>query len=147
MDIMKRIKPVPQKALQGPGKVVLGNLGKADFKIQAEGLEGSFAQTAVAYLCDSLSKVIDACAKCAEGAVTIQLRLSKDAPAEVTRYADQAYAIEAKDQMITLTGYGEAGLYFAVTTLMQCVETDRAGHFSRLLYRSMRKTILRSLPT
>ena len=124
MDIMKRIKPVPQKALQGPGKVVIGKLGYADFKICAEGLEGSFAQTAAAYLYDSLSKVVDACAKCADGAVVIQLQLSKEVPAEITRYADQAYAIEAKDQTITLTGYGEAGLYFAVTTLMQCVETE-----------------------
>ena len=124
MDIMKRIKPVPQKALQGPGKVVLGALGCADFKIHTEFAEGSFAQTAAEYLYDSLSKVTDTCAKRADGTVAIVMQLSNEVPADVTRYADQAYAIEVNDQQITLTGYGEAGLYFAVTTLMQCVGVE-----------------------
>jgi len=124
MDIMKRIKPVPQMAVQGPGKVVLGKLGAADFKIEAENLDGELAQRAVEYMYNSLSKVVDACAKGADGAVSIQIQLSREVPTEVTRYEDQAYAIEARDQKITLTGYGEAGLYFAVTTLMQCVAVD-----------------------
>ena len=124
MDIMKRIKPVPQKAIQFPGKVVLGKLGSADFKIHAEGITGTLAKNAVAYLYDSLSKKVDACAQYADGAVAIDVQICQEAPAEVTRYKDQAYFIEAKAQKIILTGYGEAGLYFAVTTLMQCVEVE-----------------------
>ena len=42
MDIMKRIKPVPQKAVQGPGKVVLGELGFADFIFLRAGLKSGY---------------------------------------------------------------------------------------------------------
>lgn len=122
MTTMQNIKPVPQIAKQGIGAIVLGTLGSADFQIQAEGIEGQLAQNAVSYLCERLSAVTDTCAKCAEGNVTICLKLAKEAPAEVKCYPDQAYQIEAEGSSIILTGFGEAGLYFAVTTLIQCVD-------------------------
>ena len=122
MITMQNIKPVPQIAKQGTGAIVLGALGSADFQIQAEGIEGTLAQNAVSYLYERLSAVMDTCAKCAEGTVTISLRLAKEVPAEVKCYPDQAYQIEADGSSIVLTGFGEAGLYFAVTTLMQCVD-------------------------
>ena len=122
MDILTMIKPVPQKAVQGAKSVQIGTLGYADFQVFLKDVKGNLAENAVTYLYECLSQKMDVCAKSAEGTVTICLQLKEKAPAEVTRYTDQAYSIEVKEGRITLTGFGEAGLFYAVTTFMQCIE-------------------------
>jgi len=121
MNALSQIKPVAQNVCVGKGKITLGKIGEADFRITAGELPG-FAAAALDYLCTELSKAANLCAKCADGAVEIALELSDDVPEVMVKNADQGYKIEAEDGKITLTGYGEAGLYYAAVTFMQCLE-------------------------
>lgn len=121
MKNIVEIKPVPQIVSWGKGSVKLGTLGKADFSISAENLNGDLSKKAFSDLDKFLSgKLCDIGEK--KGSVKIALSLSADVPEEVKINADQAYKIEAKNDEILLIGYGEAGVYYAVNTFMQCVK-------------------------
>lgn len=124
MQLINRIKPVPRCLEQGRGKIVLASLGNADFVIDVKKLDGALSYFALDLLYDKLSKKTDACARSAKGKVSITLEISSDAPAQVKKNKEQAYKIEAKGSTVCLVGYGEAGLYYAVTTLLQCIETE-----------------------
>lgn len=124
MNTLTKIKPVPQSASLTGGNVRLGSLGHADLHIRTSNLFGKLAQSALKYLYSSLSGVLDTCAESADGKLEILLKLSGDVPAAVKKNSDQAYSLEVTQEKITLTGYGEAGLYFAVTTLLQCIEVE-----------------------
>lgn len=124
MNILTKIKPVPQSAYLTGGKALLGQLGNANLRIRTENLSGALAQSALKYLYSGLSGLLSSCTQCALGKLDILLRLSADIPAAVEKNADQAYTLEVTPEQIVLTGYGEAGLYFAVTTLLQCVEIE-----------------------
>ena len=56
MNLINRIKPVPQKLVQKNGNVVLGTLGTAGFRIVAKDLDGALSYFAFDMLCDKLSK-------------------------------------------------------------------------------------------
>ena len=124
MNILSKIKPFPQCAELGTGKVVLGSLGAADFTVKASIPDCALAQAALSYFQKELSAKMDACAACASGTVEISLTISDDIPAEVKKNADQAYRISVKNDQIELIGFGSAGLYYAVTTFMQCLEIE-----------------------
>ncbi|MBQ6902348.1 MAG: family 20 glycosylhydrolase [Oscillospiraceae bacterium] len=124
MNVISKIKPVPQKAVSGDGRAVLARLGEADFKIIEKGITGELATLAVTRLYDELSGICDAPARESDGALDIVIELSDEAPAEVLKNRDQSYRIEIKQDKIVLTGFGEAGLNFAVTTLLQCIEVE-----------------------
>ena len=123
MNGLTKITPVPQKLCPGSGKVILGSLSDACFRIACDAC-GVLAQEALAYLKKELSAKMDTCADCAQGDIVIQLTVSDAVPAEVTKNTDQAYAVSVSDNGIVLTGYGEAGLYYAVTTLLQIIEIE-----------------------
>lgn len=122
MKKLPKITPVPQKLRLGDSRIEIGRLANADFEIIAENLSGDLARFAYDMLCKRLSKKLNVCAEQANGNVKIILSLSENVPCEVVKNREQAYEIEAKENKITLTGFGEAGLYFAVTTLCQCIE-------------------------
>ena len=122
MNLMNRIKPVPQKLVQGSENVVLGTLGTAGFRIVAKDLDGALSYFAFDMLCDKLSKKADVCAKSAEGSVAITLSVSDEIPSEVEKNANQAYSIKVSGDKADITGYGPEGLYYGVTTFLQCVE-------------------------
>ncbi len=127
MTLEKMIKPVPQKLLQKNEKILLGSLGKADFTIEVKKLSGSLAYLALDMLYDGLSKKTGDSARKARGKIKITLDVSESVPAEIEKNSDQAYSIKAEGSLIELTGYGAAGLYYAVTTLLQCIsEEDNA---------------------
>ncbi len=124
MSLLTKIKPVPQILEETEGRIVLGALAEPNFKINASGIKGELALSAVALLEKRLSELADACAKKADGEVEIVLAISDKAPEAVKINADQAYSIEAGGNSIVLTGYGEAGLYYAVTTFIQSIAVE-----------------------
>ena len=124
MSLMTKIKPVPQKLEELAGRVVLGVLADADFRINATAISGGFAEKAVGCLKKSLSGIADVCADKADGKTEIVLSISADVPADVKINADQAYSIVAKDDRVEITGFGEAGLYYGVTTFIQTVSVE-----------------------
>ncbi len=119
MDILSKIKPLPQYAKQKDGRVILGTGGETAFEIVTENISGGLATKAVEVLQRTLCAQIGE--KCGPTTVKITVRLSEDGPDTVAANPEQAYRIDAADGEIVLTGYGEAGVYYAVTTLMQCV--------------------------
>ncbi|MBE6912204.1 MAG: hypothetical protein E7473_06745 [Ruminococcaceae bacterium] len=122
MKKSSKITPVPQKLQLGDSRIEIGRLASADFKIITENISGDLACFAYDMLCERLSKKLSVCAEKAKGNVKIILSLSEKVPCEVIKNQEQAYEIKAKGNEITLTGFGEAGLYYAVTTLCQCIE-------------------------
>jgi len=124
MNIASRIKPVAQQFCAGEQGAVFGTLGEANYKVTAKNLTGTLAQNALTYLYDVLSGATDTCASGASGALEIVLERSDDIPAQITKNADQGYQISVSPNQITLTGYGDAGLYYAVTTLAQCITAE-----------------------
>lgn len=124
MNVAAKIKPVAQQVTLGQGKAILAALGEARFTVKADNLTGTLAASALDLLYSVLSGAVDGCAKCAGGALQIVLELSNDVPAEVKKNALQAYRLTVTEDKITLTGYGEAGLYYAVTTLSQLITVE-----------------------
>lgn len=118
------ITPMPKQLTKGRGRITIGALGKADFKITAKKLDGALAKNALEALYEGLSGVLGTSAKAADGKIPITLEISKRVPAAVAKNTDQAYRITVNKNGITLTGYGEAGAYYAVTTLLQIVTVE-----------------------
>ncbi len=120
MDIITQIKPVPQISNQGKDVVSLGASGAPDFCIDSEILSDGLAKNAIAALEKKLLAIIGGNLKKSARTV-IKAIISSDIPKEIKKNREQAYSIEAKQNEIILTAYGEEGLYYAVTTLLQCV--------------------------
>ncbi len=120
MDILTQIKPVPQKARQGSGKVFLGKSGSPSFCIVQDSCDGSLAKNALEVLEKKLLSVIGG-RNAKEAEAVIRASVTTNVPADVEKNSSQAYSIEACENEILLTAFGEEGLYYAVTTLLQCV--------------------------
>ena len=127
MSIYNRISPVPQKFGYLEGKeILLGVSGSPNYTIEANVPEKcELSANAVKKLTEKLAARLAVCPCSAKGEVKITLQLA-DAP-EGMKNADQGYAIKAADNAITLTGYGAAGLYYAVTTLLQCLKVEEGN--------------------
>ena len=119
-----KITPIPKSITGGRRKLAIAALGKADFKITSKKLDGELAKNALAELYNGLSRIVGAPAECADGAVQIKLEISGRVPAMVEKNVDQAYKIVSNKDGVTLTGYGEAGIYYAVITLLQTVTVE-----------------------
>ncbi len=124
MSLMTKIKPVPQKLEELSGKIVLGTLADADFRINASAVSGELAKKAVEYLKKSLSGIADVCADEADGEIEIVLCISDDVPEEVKMNPEQGYSIDAKNGKVVITGFGEVGLYYGVMTFIQTISVD-----------------------
>ena len=122
MSILSRIAPVPQQFRYLPGeKLLIGCPGKANYKIDSQILPGcTLATIAVERLRTRLERLLNT----AEGGEVV-IRLSMAEPAEEIKNADQGYAICAEGNTITITGFGEAGVYYAVTTMIQILKVEQ----------------------
>ena len=119
--MLTKITPTPKRLTMGRGRLTIATLGCPDFKITAKKLDGELARNALTALYEGLSLAVGAPAEGASGAVPITLEISKRVPAAVEKNVDQAYKIVVSKSGIALTGYGEAGAYYAVTTLLQAL--------------------------
>lgn len=124
MNIYDRISPVPQKFSYIDGnELLLGIPGKANYRICTTFTENSILQkNAVNKLKDKLAKKLNVSADSADGDISILLTFGR-APADI-KNPDQGYSIKAYGHTVTLTGYGDAGLYYAVTTLLQMLKVE-----------------------
>ena len=119
-----KIKPIPQHAVYEDGSILLGKLGEPDFQIKGYNLSGQLCENALSALTSGLSSVFGVNSNKFCGKIEIALELSNDVPADVKFNPEQAYSIEASDSKISLVGYGERGVYYAVTSFLQCISVD-----------------------
>ena len=121
MDMRSRIIPVPREYEPlGFATVILGYPGKACFSISNETDTASSAvlESADRLLKDTLRGLLNVDPDVSDGEVKITLRLG-EAPENV-RNADQGYRINIGGGSVTVTGFGETGLYYGVVTLTKC---------------------------
>ncbi len=116
--------PVAKKVTATDKKVVLGKIGEPYFKIVTDELHGELAKNALKKLISKFDSVMSISSIKSDGALKVTLKLSNELPEEVTKNSDQAYKIETTETEISLTGYGEAGLYYAVTSLIQALSVE-----------------------
>ncbi len=127
--MIERITPVVKSYKTNGNKISLGKLGDADFKVSYKSLRGELSNNALAALYDGLSSLMNVNAQSATGSVEIILQVSENVPEEVDKNADQAYLLKANASKIELTGFGEAGLYYAVNTFLQTVSSENNEFF------------------
>ena len=117
--MLTKITPIAKNLSVGRKKLAIATLGKANFKITSKKLDGDLAKNALAELCKGLSLVVGVPADKADGQISIKLEISNRVPDAVEKNSDQAYKIVVNKNGVSLVGYGEAGAYYAVTTLLQ----------------------------
>lgn len=114
MSIQDRIVPVPQQFTLLEGESIC--LKDAVFTVFSEPFEGMpLAKLAYKRLTEKLSV-------CESGGVAITMKLGT--PDEAYPNAEQGYRLTVTEGAIALTGFGEAGLNYAVTSLLQLMEED-----------------------
>ncbi len=127
MATLSKITPLPQSEILHGGKITLGTVGIPDCKIIFKGKKLPLASEALSLLQEKIRKTL-----CIEdsavlsGKATVALEISDEVIPEIKKNPDQAYKIETKGKRISLTGFGELGLLYAVRTLIQCLQFD--GH-------------------
>ena len=118
MQLSDRIIPTPQKLNVSEKTLTLGTFGKVAYKLAQT--ESAFStEKAFIRLKKELAERFG-CEETSDAALVITLA-GGDAPEGVKNPA-QAYAIKAEEGKITLTAFGEAGAYYAVTTLLQILK-------------------------
>lgn len=124
MNIIDRIVPVPRKLHSlGADALRLGAYGAVKYTVQADIPEElTLAQNAVKRLDRQLIKLFGTEPCDDADAVRITLSLGS-APADIEN-PEQGYCLRIEDRQIELTGFGEPGLFYAVTTLLQCLRPE-----------------------
>ena len=125
MRMKSRILPIPRSyTALGTAPAVLGQPGKALFRIvnETDTAGSAVLSSADTLLKETLGRLLNVKAEKAHGVVTITLRPGS-AP-EGVRNADQGYAIDIDEHSVTVTGFGESGLYYGVVTLTQCMAME-----------------------
>jgi hypothetical protein len=121
MNIKNCISPIPQKfELLERNDVILGIPGEAFYSIDTTfSLTDELAKSALKLLNDTLSRILNVCSLKETGNVKIILTIS-NAPAGV-KNQEQAYSIDISNNVVKITGFGSAGLYYGILTLKQCL--------------------------
>ena len=124
---LSKISPIPQSETMHGGKITLGTVGVPHFKIFLKAKKSPLAAEACELLQSKLKEMLFLEDQEPESAkISIVLEISKEIPEEIKKNADQGYKIIAKGNRVCLTGYGEAGLFYAVQTLISTFDFD--GH-------------------
>ncbi len=118
MKLSDRIIPVPQRVTEGEN--ILKN--KMTYRLECHIPKD-------AYLGHKAAARLEAALEAAFGnegeMLTVRLCLGT-APEEIPN-PDQGYSIHAEKGSATLTGFGDAGLYYAVTTFLQCLHQENGA--------------------
>ena len=121
MKFADRIVPVPQRVTQHRGEDIrLGAFGRAWYKLETGNITGQLAEKAVKRLGNMLETLLEKRPTNSQRSFLFKVSLAP-APADMPN-ADQGYRLHVEKGTAELTGYGEAGLYYAVTTLFQLLE-------------------------
>ena len=122
-DIRVNIQPIPQKVTAGKGKP-LQLLPSSTFCLQVPKTVTGPAKTAAA---DMIAFLKEKCGEdCfAESGIPVTLKLAK--PPKAVKSEDEGYRIVINAQGITITGYGNSGLYYGVSSFRQLCKWDQNG--------------------
>lgn len=125
MCIRNYISPIPQSFKYLPeNDVVLGVPGRAYYRIEIVfEYDSKLIESAVNILKDTLKSLLNASPCSGDGDVVITLAIG-DAP-EGVKNPEQAYSILVSNNSITVTGFGELGLFYGVITLKQCLKVEK----------------------
>ncbi len=117
MKLADRIVPVPQKLTEGENI-----LGKENTYTLSCNIPETYylGQRAVQRLEKALYEVFGA--PCEKGSIHITFSLGT-APEEIPN-PDQGYSIHVQTGKVEIVGFGDAGLYYAVTTFLQCLQKE-----------------------
>ena len=127
MNMKARILPAPRfYEATGCAEAVLGAPGKADFGIvnETDVGESPVLASADGLLRETLRRLLNVDPDEARGRVTVTLRLDPAAAPDGIPNADQGYCLEIASESVTVTGFGESGLYYGVVTLTQCMALE-----------------------
>lgn len=130
---VSQIKPIVQKIELKNANLSLGKIAAPNFKIIAESFEDELCANAVSVLNKRLSEITNTSSDEFLGKVEISLKISNAVPKEIKKNENQAYTIEISENKIELVGYGSAGLYYAVNTLLQCVFVENTKVYVPML--------------
>ena len=119
-----KITPTPQHVVFSEGRVSLGKLSAPNFSLKTSGCFGTVASNAFAKLSNGLSALINSNSANFTGEIEVCVQLSENVPSKVKKNSDQAYKIETSDKKISLIGYGELGISYAITSFLQLIEND-----------------------
>ncbi len=120
MQLSDRIIPTPQKLNVSEETISLGAFGKVAYRVEVSSAPFS-TEKAANRLKEELKKRFG-CEATADASLVITLQ-GGDAPEGVKNPA-QGYSVKAEKEAITLTAFGEAGAYYAVTTLLQILKEE-----------------------
>lgn len=121
MNNQSGIIPVPQNLLVPEGKpILLGRPGEALCHVDTGGLPGDcLSGQAAELLRDRLKGLLNA-----EPAGSLPIRLLLgEAPGGV-KNPQQGYRLEVDADSVTVTGFGPAGLYYGVISLIECLRFE-----------------------
>ena len=122
---LSKITPLPRTLELHGGKIQLGRVGNSECSIIVKVKNSVLAIEAAEMLKAKInSTIFNIKEDDTEGKVKIVLEISDEIPEEIKKNPDQGYRIIAKGNKITLTGYGELGLYYAARTLAQALDFD-----------------------
>lgn len=122
-----KISPIPQSEVLHGGKITLGTVGIPNFKLILKAKNSPLAVEAYELLKSRLKETLfldDA--ESDDAKISIVMQISNEVPEEIKKNAEQGYKIIAKGNKVSLIGYGELGLYYAVQSLIACFDFD--GH-------------------
>ena len=119
--MIHNITPVAKSINLSDKKIILGKLGDPYFKLCNKNLNSELAKNAFKLLCEKLDSIMNVSSEDSNGKLNITLEISENIPQEITKNADQAYKIEVSENAVALTGYGDAGIYYAVTSFIQAI--------------------------
>lgn len=123
MCIFDRVVPVPQKAelLNAPG-ALLGMPGKCccslDVSVAGDGL---LVKSAIERLQKHLGNLLNDTPK--DGGETV-VRLERGKAPEGISNPEQGYSLKVRDNTVTVTGFGAAGLFYGAVTLCQLLKLE-----------------------
>ncbi|MBR4864805.1 MAG: family 20 glycosylhydrolase [Oscillospiraceae bacterium] len=115
MKLADRIIPVPQNVTEGEN--ILEKNMSYRLVCDLPG-ESSLGQRAARRLEQALQTALTGNGQ----VLTVTLTMG-DAPEEIPN-PDQGYSIHAEKGSVTITGFGDAGVYYAVTTFLQCLHQE-----------------------
>ena len=133
MDIMDRIIPVPQNCtlLDGEG-ICLKDRG---YTLWVSVPDLPLAQRACIRLAENLEKQIGAPSS---NARSVEITISMDDAPEGILNPDQGYQITVGGDEIRITGFGELGLFYGVTTFLQLLQEGTIPALEVLDYPSLK---------
>ncbi len=120
MQLSDRIIPTPQKLNVSEKTISLGTFGKVAYRVAQSNAAFSLEKATTRLKAELKERF--GCEETADAALVITL--AGGLAPEGVKNPDQGYTVKAEEGKITLTAFGAAGAYYAVTTLLQILKAE-----------------------